>query len=77
MVRHPGTTMARARRHRARRVPARIAELVPPPDHGFDESHGYGPAHGGPSGPGDVPADRAPDAGEKNKPDDGDEDDDA
>ena len=27
-----------------------------PKDKGFDASHGYGPAHGGPSGPGDTPA---------------------
>jgi hypothetical protein len=28
-------------------------------DLGFSQSHGYGPAHGGPSGPGDVPADES------------------
>jgi hypothetical protein len=26
-------------------------------DQGFGESHGYSPSHGGPSGPGDAPAD--------------------
>lgn len=26
------------------------------PDAGYGKSHGYGPAHGGPSGPGDAPA---------------------
>jgi hypothetical protein len=26
------------------------------PDLGYGESHGYGPAHGGPTGPGDAPA---------------------
>jgi hypothetical protein len=29
-------------------------------DLGYNESHGYGPSHGGPTGPGDAPAD-APD----------------
>jgi len=28
-------------------------------DTGFNESHGYGPCHGGPSGPGDVASKRA------------------
>jgi len=27
-------------------------------DLGYGESHGYGPAHGGPTGPGDAPASR-------------------
>jgi len=26
------------------------------PDGGYEESHGYGPSHGGPTGPGDAPA---------------------
>jgi hypothetical protein len=26
------------------------------PDDGYGASHGYGPAHGGPTGPGDIPA---------------------
>lgn len=26
------------------------------PDQGYNESHGYGPAHGGPTSPGDAPA---------------------
>lgn len=26
-------------------------------DLGYNESHGYGPSHGGPTGPGDAPAD--------------------
>jgi hypothetical protein len=30
--------------------------IVPEADQGFGESHGYGPGHGGPSGPGDVPS---------------------
>jgi hypothetical protein len=30
------------------------------PDEGYDESHGYGPAHGGPTGPGDAPAKKSP-----------------
>jgi hypothetical protein len=30
------------------------------PDGGYEESHGYGPSHGGPTGPGDAPA--TPDA---------------
>jgi hypothetical protein len=35
------------------------APHAPPPheaDLGYGESHGYGPAHGGPTGPGDAPA---------------------
>jgi hypothetical protein len=39
------------------------ARPKPPPlptslekDTGFNESHGYGPCHGGPSGPGDTPS---------------------
>lgn len=51
---------------RARRTPRKAA--VPTPedsvpeaekkeeDLGYGESHGYGPAHGGPTGPGDAPA---------------------
>ena len=35
--------------------PAAKSEELPK-DKGFDASHGYGPAHGGPSGPGDSPA---------------------
>ena len=32
-------------------------EKVPPePDKGYGKSHGYGPPHGGPTGPGDAPA---------------------
>jgi hypothetical protein len=29
-------------------------------DLGYNESHGYGPSHGGPTGPGDAPAVDAP-----------------
>ena len=32
----------------------------PQPDKGYEQSHGYGPSHGGPSGPGDAPARPAP-----------------
>jgi hypothetical protein len=61
--------------------PARPSPAVHPvprtPDHGFDEAHGYGPGHGGPSGPGDVPAEPAPgpapDAPEKSGEDDDEE----
>jgi hypothetical protein len=63
---------ARGRR-RAGRAPARVEKPKRPPDHGFDESHGYGPSHGGPSGPGDVPADPAPDAGGSPRPEDEDD----
>jgi hypothetical protein len=35
----------------------RKAHAIPrEPDLGYGESHGYGPAHGGPTGPGDAPA---------------------
>jgi hypothetical protein len=37
--------------------PTQPSPTPPQPDHGFDESHGYGPGHGGPSGPGDAPGD--------------------
>ncbi len=30
------------------------------PDQGYNESHGYGPSHGGPTSPGDSPAAEAP-----------------
>src|SRR5262249_16630145 len=46
----------RASRHRRARGPPRLADAVPEPDLGYGESHGYGPAHGGPTGPGDAPA---------------------
>ena len=36
------------------KAPTKPEEM--PKDKGFDASHGYGPAHGGPSGPGDTPA---------------------
>jgi hypothetical protein len=46
------------------------------PDHGFDRSHGYGPGHGGPTGPGDVPAEPVPSTktAEEQRKDDEDED---
>jgi len=52
--------LRRSRRASRRRLPARTsARGAPPaaePDLGYGESHGYGPAHGGPTGPGDAPA---------------------
>jgi hypothetical protein len=72
MIRHAATKAARTRP--ARRVSARPEKARRPPDHGFDESHGYGPSHGGPSGPGDIPADPAPDAGRTPRPEDEDDD---
>jgi hypothetical protein len=43
--------------------PPKRTRRKPPPlpvptekDTGFNESHGYGPCHGGPSGPGDAPS---------------------
>jgi hypothetical protein len=50
----------RATRRRPPRGAARPAAVQREPDLGYGESHGYGPAHGGPSGPGDAPADDAP-----------------
>lgn len=41
-------------------------------DQGFNESHGYSPGHGGPTGPGDAPAkdaDDAHDASRRSRPD--------
>lgn len=40
-------------------LPEKAASVVPSPetsDLGYGRSHGYGPAHGGPSGPGDAPS---------------------
>jgi hypothetical protein len=39
-----------------KREPAATPAEKPQPDAGYEESHGYGPSHGGPSGPGDAPA---------------------
>ena len=42
---------------RPRKRPAAPPEkLGAQPDGGYEKSHGYGPSHGGPSGPGDAPA---------------------
>ena len=49
----------RAKRRKVRAAPegppARAREEVEA-NLGYGESHGYGPAHGGPTGPGDAPA---------------------
>jgi hypothetical protein len=37
-------------------------------DQGYNESHGYGPSHGGPTSPGDAPAADEPVAPQKIKP---------
>jgi hypothetical protein len=51
----------RATRRRPSRALAPRATPTPAePDLGFGESHGYGPAHGGPTGPGDAPGPLAP-----------------
>lgn len=50
----------KATRRRPPRTSARNEPVAREPDLGYGESHGYGPAHGGPSGPGDAPADEAP-----------------
>jgi hypothetical protein len=55
-----------------RKLPVRTE--TPQPEGGYEKSHGYGPSHGGPSGPGDAPAASPPVAHEA--PDD-DEDEDA
>ena len=34
-----------------------IQPVVKEVDQGYGASHGYGPAHGGPTGPGDAPSD--------------------
>jgi hypothetical protein len=39
--------------------PTKPSKIPGQKDQGYDESHGYGPGHGGPSGPGDAPADPA------------------
>jgi hypothetical protein len=44
--------MTVSRKHKPAGPPAE----KPQPDSGYEESHGYGPSHGGPSGPGDAPA---------------------
>jgi len=51
----------RATRRRGTKSEARPTEpIAKEPDLGYGESHGYGPAHGGPSGPGDAPAATGP-----------------
>lgn len=40
----------------SKRTPDADTTLPKEPDLGYGESHGYGPAHGGPTGPGDAPA---------------------
>jgi hypothetical protein len=37
-------------------APPKGSEDAREADLGYNESHGYGPAHGGPTGPGDAPA---------------------
>jgi len=39
-----------------RRKRAESPAEQPQPDAGYEQSHGYGPSHGGPTGPGDAPA---------------------
>jgi hypothetical protein len=46
------------------------------PDAGYGRSHGYGPAHGGPTGPGDAPAVTPPAEVPAEVPDDEDVDED-
>jgi hypothetical protein len=63
----PGLYEVRAARRRAasKKAPRSVKQpstSVPvEADLGYNESHGYGPAHGGPTGPGDAPADPSPD----------------
>jgi len=45
------------RRRTGKKLEQMGANVGREPDLGYGESHGYGPAHGGPSGPGDAPAD--------------------
>jgi hypothetical protein len=47
---------------RARRASERHPASRPAaePDLGYGSSHGYGPAHGGPTSPGDAPAESTP-----------------
>jgi hypothetical protein len=46
----------RASRRRGTRSSGPADTMPHEPDLGYGESHGYGPAHGGPTGPGDAPA---------------------
>ena len=42
-------------------VPDRPSKLTPQEhDEGYNDSHGYGPGHGGPTGPGDAPSKQPP-----------------
>ena len=45
-----------ARTDRGARPAATTVTAASPLDNGYDRSHGYGPAHGGPTSPGDAPA---------------------
>ena len=40
----------------SKRRKLRVRPEAPQPEGGYERSHGYGPSHGGPSGPGDAPA---------------------
>jgi hypothetical protein len=51
-----GTSDAHSRDMTKRQKPRGAPPEKPQPDAGYEESHGYGPSHGGPSGPGDAPA---------------------
>lgn len=49
------------KKKRHKKAAAHAAPATPrEPDQGFNESHGYGPSHGGPTSPGDSPAAEAP-----------------
>lgn len=63
---HEGVYEVRRSRRATRRKPSRDATrahaptpMPVEPDQGYGESHGYGPAHGGPTGPADAPAPEA------------------
>lgn len=49
------------KKRRRKKAAAHVASPTPrEPDQGYNESHGYGPSHGGPTSPGDAPAADAP-----------------
>jgi hypothetical protein len=43
--------------HHAHKAAPASGAIPKEPDHGYGASHGYDVTHGGPSGPGDAPAD--------------------
>jgi hypothetical protein len=59
-VLEPGVYELGSKKTKKRRKKAAVTHAAPATpreaDQGYNESHGYGPSHGGPTSPGDAPA---------------------